>query len=70
MAEFRSKLEDLVGGKVKELILSSSAGFKPLDDFFTEESLSHPAKGNLHLLHYLIREYTEEGEEAPKVAWP
>jgi hypothetical protein len=50
--EFRSRLEDLVD-EVKELRFPSSAGFKPFQHFFSEESVSHPAKANLYMLHYL-----------------
>jgi len=57
--EFRSRVEDLV--KAKELKLPSTAGFKLFDLFFSEESVSHPAKANLHLLYFLIKKYTEEG---------
>jgi len=59
--EFRSKVEDMIDGGAKELKLPSTAGFKPFDLFFSEESVSHPAKANLHLLYFLIKKYTEEG---------
>jgi len=58
--EFRSKVEDLI--KAKELRFPSSAGFKPFDHFFSDESVSHPAKANLYLLYYLIKKYTEKGQ--------
>ena len=60
LREFRSKVEDLI--KAKELKLPSTAGFKPFCLFFSEESVSHPAKANLHLLYFLIKKYTEEGD--------
>ena len=59
--EFRSKVEDLVDN-VKELRYPSSAGFKPFHHFFCEEAVSHPAKANLYVLHYLIKKYTKEDE--------
>jgi DNA modification methylase len=59
--EFVSKVEELVRD-VKEIEDRSSAGFGPLKDFFTEESVAHPAKMNLWLLNYLIREYTRKGD--------
>ena len=52
---FKSRLEELVGDKVKELRFPSSAGFKPFQRFFCEESVAHPAKANLYLLYFLIK---------------
>ncbi|MEM2922553.1 MAG: DNA methyltransferase, partial [Candidatus Bathyarchaeia archaeon] len=60
--EFRSKVEDYVDGKVVELKFPSSAGFRPFQFFFSEESIAHPAKASLYLLRYLIKKYTKEGE--------
>jgi DNA modification methylase len=62
MGEFRSRLEELVGGKVRELRFPSSAGFRPFQRFFCEEAVAHPAKANLFLLYFLIKRYTREGD--------
>ena len=64
--EFRSRLEDLVD-EVKELRFPSSAGFKPFQHLFSEESVSHPAKANLYMIYYLINKYTKEGETVADV---
>jgi len=60
--EFKSRLEELVGGKVKELRFPSSAGFRPFQRFFCEEAAAHPAKANLYLLYFLVKNYTNEGD--------
>jgi len=59
--EFRSKVEDFVEN-VKELKFPSSSGFGGLRHFFSESSVSHPAKANLYLLRYLIEKYTKPGD--------
>jgi len=40
----------------------STAGLKPFQQYFCQESISHPAKANLWLLRYLIQHYTKQGE--------
>ncbi len=58
--EFRSALEDLV--PAKELIFPSTLGFGPYRNFFPKEAVGHPAKINLHLLEYLIKNYSRVGD--------
>ena len=60
--EFKSRLEELVEGNVKELRFPSSAGFRPFQRFFCEEAVAHPAKANLYLLYFLVKDYTKEGD--------
>jgi len=60
MPEFRSKLEDLM--LARELRFPDTAGFKPFRRYFTDESITHPAKANLLLLYYLIKNYTKPGD--------
>lgn len=40
----------------------STAGFKGYKQFFSKESVAHPAKINLNLLRYIIETYTSRGE--------
>lgn len=48
---------------VKEILeFPSSAGFGKWKRYFPKDAISHPAKINLNLLEYLIREYTNEGD--------
>ena len=58
---YRSQVEDL-GVPVKTITIPISAGFKPLQHLFCEESIAHPAKMSIYLLYYLIKKYTKKGE--------
>jgi len=58
--EFVSELEKII--PAKELNFPTTAGFKPFDRYFTEDSVCHPAKANLFLLYYLIKKYTKKGD--------
>ena len=48
--------------KMKILTFPSTAGFKGWKQFFSKESVSHPAKINLGLLRHIIETYTELGD--------
>jgi len=48
--------------KDRVLIFPPTPGFKGWETFFTEESITHPAKMNLELLRWIIETYTEPGE--------
>lgn len=39
-----------------------TAGFKPYDNYFTKDSVRHPAKANLHMIKWIIETYTKEGD--------
>jgi hypothetical protein len=49
-----SKIEELK--QAKELIFEPTPGFGKYKDIFVKEAIVHPAKMNLNLLEYLIRE--------------
>jgi len=46
--------------KDKILRFPSTAGFKGWRAFFSDESRTHPAKANLHLLKWIIKKYTDK----------
>lgn len=48
--------------KDKILKFKATPGFKGWEHFFTDESVSHPAKMNLYLLRYILRTYTVPGD--------
>ncbi|MBU0778416.1 hypothetical protein KKF82_09180 [Patescibacteria group bacterium] len=56
MAEYREIQDD------KILEFSATPGFKGWKQFFTDESITHPAKMNLNLLRWILENYTEPGE--------
>jgi len=60
MAEFRSKLEDLMS--VEELVFDPTPGFGRWRKFFPEDAVKHPAKANLNLIDFLIDKYSREGD--------
>src|SRR3990170_2657462 len=37
-------------------------GFKPYHEFFAPESVKHPAKAVLHMIRWIIENYTQEGD--------
>lgn len=57
--EFTSQLETIK--KAKELRFDPTPGFGKWKAFFPKEAVAHPAKMNLHLTDYLIKNYTEPG---------
>ena len=59
MKVFRSQLEDLM--PAKELCFEATAGFGEYRPFL-EHAIAHPAKMNMHLLEFLIKSFTREGE--------
>lgn len=46
----------------KILKFKTTSGFGKWQKYFPEEAVAHPAKINLHLLNYLILNYTKEGD--------
>lgn len=46
----------------KILKFKATPGFKGWEHFFTDESVSHPAKMNLNLLRHILRTYTSPGD--------
>lgn len=46
----------------KILKFSHTAGFKGWERFFSDESISHPAKANLKLVNWILNNYTLRGE--------
>jgi len=48
--------------KDKILKFPATPGFKGWKQFFTDESVSHPAKMNLNLLRWILETYTKPGE--------
>jgi DNA modification methylase len=45
-----------------ELDFSSTAGFGRFKQYFSEDSVTHPAKANLNLLWFLVSKYSKPGE--------
>jgi len=56
MTQYREVPED------KILKFSATPSFKGWGAFFSEDSVSHPAKMNLNLLRYILKTYTEKGD--------
>ncbi len=46
----------------KILRFPSTAGFKGWKQFFSDESIAHPAKMNLNLLRHILKEHTRPGD--------
>jgi len=55
MVEYREIPEE------KILRFSATPGFKGWKPFFSEDSISHPAKMNLNLLRHILKTYTKKG---------
>ena len=60
MSEFRSRIEDIK--PATELDFEETPGFGRWRQFFPPEAVSHPAKANLNLIEFLIKEFTREGD--------
>lgn len=60
MSEFVSKLEEIM--KADELNFEPTPAFGRWKQYFPEEAVQHPAKANLNLIEFLIKEFTKEGD--------
>jgi len=56
-----TNVENLENGK-KIVIFPSTSGFRPFEEFFSKESIRHPAKANLHMIRWIITKYSKLGE--------
>jgi len=58
-----SKKEDYEEEQVRNvLFFEPTAGFKGFEQFFHPDSVTHPAKANLHLLRWILERYTKPGD--------
>lgn len=48
--------------KNKVLHFPETSGFRPYTPYFSEESIQHPAKANLFMIHLLIEAFTKPGD--------
>jgi len=60
MSEFVSELEKVM--KAVELDFDPTPGFGKYKSVMPEEAVAHPAKFNTHLVEFLIKKFTKEGE--------
>ena len=59
-SEFVSKLEEIM--KAEELDFEPTPGFGRWKPFFPDEAVKHPAKANLNLIEFLIKQFTREDD--------
>jgi len=55
-------MKDIEIMKKKILVFPPTDGFKPFAEFFSKESVRHPAKANLYMIRWIIAKYSKVGE--------